>query len=74
MPSTAGDVVAPLAYLVPQTGRAQRLIYPPGSGRPSQLPAQEHHRLTIVDCRTLAMAPSVDRAGFALLTAPFRHR
>lgn len=70
MPSTAGDVVAPLAYLVPQGGRAQRLIYPPTSGRPSRLPAQEHHRLTIVDCRALPEAPTLDGAGFALLTAP----
>ena len=70
MPSTAGDIVAPLAYLVPHAGRAQRLVYPPGSGRPSQLPAQEHHRLTIIDCRGLADAPGLDGAGFALCMAP----
>lgn len=70
MPSVARDVVAPLAYLKPHSGRAQHLIYPPNCGRELVRPAQEYHVLPIADCRALAAAPEVDTAGFALLHAP----
>ena len=67
MPNAARDVVAQLAYLVPNPGRAQRLVYPPNSGRALVYPAQEYHSLLIADCRNLTPAPTVDSAGFALL-------
>jgi len=70
MPASPRDVVAQLAYLVPNPGRAQHLIYPSNSGRALVRPAQEYHAMPIADCRALTPAPSVDSAGFALLQAP----
>lgn len=70
MPHAPGDVVAQLAYLVPTPGRAQRLVYPPSSGRAIVHPPQHYHALPIVDCRSLDPAPNVDSAGFALLREP----
>ncbi len=70
MSSPQHNVVAELAYLVPNTGRAQRLVYPPDSGRALVQPAQEYHTLPIANCRALSPAPRIDSAGFELLHAP----
>ena len=70
MPTDHGDLVVDLAYLVPNPGRAQHLIYPPSSGRPVVRPAQQYHALPVADCRSLSPAPTVDSAGYALLRAP----
>ena len=63
-------VEAPLAYLVTGAARAEHLIYPPASGRALVRPEQEYRRMRITDCRQLALAPTVDSAGFELLRAP----
>jgi hypothetical protein len=70
MPTAQRTVLAQLAYLVPTAGRAQRLIYPPNSGRALVQPAQEYHTLPVVDCRTQAPPAQVDSAGFELLREP----
>ena len=70
MPASNTTVEAQLAYLVAGAARAEHLIYPPSSGRPLVRPAQEYRTLPIVDCRGLAVAPTVDSAGFELLRAP----
>ncbi len=66
MPADHNTVVAPLAYLVPGARRAAPLIYPPNSGRALVRPEQEYHRMPITDMRSLALAPTVDKAGFEL--------
>ena len=57
MATPSATVTAPIAYLDAVGDRAEHLVYPPASGRPSVRPPQVHHRMTIADCRALAKTP-----------------
>ena len=50
--------------------RAEHRIFPLSSGRPIVRPAQEYHRMDVIDMRELIPAPTVDGAGFSLVSAP----
>ena len=66
-------VAAPLNFLRPMAGRPAAYQYdPPPPGVPQDSGAYDAHVVTIGNARLLAASPTLDRQGFALISAPTR--
>ena len=49
-------------------GPAEVRVFPPASGRETEIPLQERVPMPIFDCRPIADQLSLDQAGFELLS------
>ncbi len=66
MTDQAHTVVTRLAYLAPHEGRTAYTVYPPSSGRKSEVPPTEYRDMRVEDGRTPPEPLSLDVQGFMI--------
>lgn len=70
-PSTAlGEIVAPIHYIVPIGEKPFSYTYEPPPGKPWRNTAYEPQAMAVYDARRLAETPTLETAGFTLVSAP----